>query len=336
MGFFKFSGFIFLNKLIKRIDFILILALMLTGCLNQQTNTVNTPTYTTTPSDTPKPTETEKITATLTATATVEPTKTATATEIPVTPSATKIECNINDVIEKLEKKLNYSAYEIFYTNFKLLDRSQKNGSYLNIWFVDPSLDPSTDESEQEENFFRAFNHAIELSHDMVLADECVKELVSVGIYAIVVDRNYNGWFAGIFPIEKFPNKKYLVGEDRSELFDSAEFGLIQMVPPQPIVGTPASHCRWVDVSKKISDHFPPDQPNSAIYLLRVDGKTLLYSQWVETETNLFDDANIIESILVELQCLYTPIGFFNVISVDRDGNLLMEWEIYDPEAFSE
>ena len=145
-------------------------------------------------SDTPTPTATATETPTSTPTFTPSPFPTRTNTPTP-TPDPVLLSCDRDQVVVDINAEFPYAEFEVQYQNYLGVD-------ILVIWFVDPEINPEV--HERSEDTMMAMEHAATVIQKINTENVCVEALFAL-VNPVVVDSNYNGWFAGLIEIEKLP-----------------------------------------------------------------------------------------------------------------------------------
>lgn len=148
----------------------------------------------------PSPTPTATATPRPTATSTAIPTSTLAPTLTPTPrPSATP-SCEVNQVLARLK---SIHTYDEIVINYQVV-RAAERVSLLNVWFVDPEIDPQASGAKLKESAVLAVRHTAALAHQHATADPCVSTMAAI-INPFAVDRNYNGWFSGNIPPSALP-----------------------------------------------------------------------------------------------------------------------------------
>ena len=286
---------------------------------------------TATPTHTPTPVP---PTATPTHTSTpVPPTATATHTPTPVPPTATPthtptetvspaLDCDIDQVLPKLRSVVALSEFDLVYNSID-------GFASFALWFVDPDLDLDVSGDEIEENSTLAIRHAATLSHQLHNADPCVQELADA-INPVVVDRKYNGWFAGLIAPSSLPGDTSLTDEQLAEIAGDFEITYLREVPVPPIEPASADSCSWVEARRGIQQHWEfsgPPPENCGAWLTIDESGTTVMAQWPGRTGK--DDEYAVPlmmagalNVAMELGCLHPQLDLLVLLVVDDDGHV--------------
>jgi hypothetical protein len=241
------------------------------------------------------------------------PADTASPDEAPSPQGPEFIDCEPDDLVDALQASVPYEE-------FSLSQNVIEEVRNLNLWFVDPSLDPLAQGDDVAGNTALARFHAARVSHTLEQEDECIA-VIFTGLTSIVVDRDYNVWFSGqispdILPQAADPSdddleaagERFVVGYARTE--ETSSFHR----PPSD-----AGACSWPEVREGLRSHFEPGQQNLSFYLAIDDSGVNVWAQWEgpEDEEAFFLDILTLRS---ELACLYPPLDTFWGILVDGTG----------------
>ena len=289
---------------------IVLLALLLAGC-NLETVT---PTAT---AILPSPTKPQPS-STPARTATPKPTRTPTPT-----PSLAPSACNADKVLANLESLIPYEEFELNYSNFSIIGISA-----LNVWYVDPTLDPNATSADIDKNAALALHNAAILSHKLAISDPCIEVLFEDGINPVVVDHNYNGWFAGMIAPSSLPSTQNPGEGELKVVEDAFQIQYLRQNPPGPATPPPDSACMWPEARENIQWHFSTEQPNTSFYLVHDEGGVVVYAQWV-VPSDLSDKVAFafsiasVQNVLYELPCLHPSADVLIATGVDDTGELM-------------
>lgn len=226
-------------------------------------------------------------------------------------------DCEPDDLVDALQASV---PYEEFSLSQNVIDEVRN----LNLWFVDPSLDPLAQGGDVARNAALARLDAVRVSHILEHGDECIA-ITFAGLTSTVVDRDYNVWFSGQISPEDLPQ----TGNPPASELEAASEGFVvgyartgetssSSRPPSD-----AGACSWPEVREGLRSHFEPGQQNLAFYLVIDDGGVNVWAQWEgpEDEEAFFRDVLALRS---ELSCLYPPLDTFWGILVDGTGETFL------------
>jgi hypothetical protein len=225
--------------------------------------------------------------------------------------------CEPGELVDALQASV---PYEEFSLSQNVIDEVRN----LNVWFVDPALDPLAQGGEVEENTALARFHAAQVSDTLEQMDECVA-VTFVGLVGTVVDRDYNVWFSGQVSPEDLPQTENpsdadleAAGESFVVIYARAEETSSSSRPPSA-----AGACSWPEVRQGLRTHFEEGEQNLAFYLAIDDGGVNVWAQWEgpEDQEAFFRDILALRS---ELSCLYPPLDTFWGILVDDRGETFL------------
>jgi hypothetical protein len=225
--------------------------------------------------------------------------------------------CDADDLVDSLQSLVLYDEFSL---SQNVIDEVRN----LNLWFVDPALDPLAAGDDVARNLAVARFHAAGASQRLEQGDECVS-IVFTGLTSIVVDRDYNVWFSGQVSPGDLPQsadpsdadleaagERFVVGYARSEATTSA-------VRPEPAAGA----CGWPEARDHLRGHFEPGRQNLAFYMAIDDGGVNVWAQWdgPADADAFFADILALRS---ELSCLNPPLDTFWGIYVDGSGKTIL------------
>jgi hypothetical protein len=206
------------------------------------------------------------------------------------------------------------------------VDYSAASGtSYLNIWFVDPNIQPGTSSEDLKENNWTAMRDASAVAIFAVTLDPCVKAVFD-RINPVVVDQSYNGWFSGSVAVSLLP-ETYDPGE--KELYEVAEdFEVVyarQSLPAIPDAPSSGS-CSWQEARERMQLHFDPERPNVDFYFVGDEVSRKVTAQWDGSVAEKTDIGVIYASIMnvaQEIRCLYPAPDYLYIMVHDPSGTLI-------------
>jgi len=267
----------------------------------------------------PTPTMTPTFTPTITSTPTPLPTNT------PVPTNTQLADCDADQTIANLKPKVAYQQSVVIHNKFK-------GGSFLVVWFVDPTINATPQESEISENDTRAMRDGLLLSQQLNAADGCVSRLFDA-INPIVVDKNYNGWFSGRIKTSDLPATTQTDDDELDEIAKSYEISYLRDKATAESGTAPATVCTWTDTKQKIQNHFSPERQNVGFYYVLDDAGVNVWAQWDSPLD--FLQLNLPASLLniaMEIDCLYpTPDRIiFDVVDESGDMQIIGLWNWSD------
>jgi hypothetical protein len=264
----------------------------------------------------------------------VAPTATAVppaATQPPAPPTPTPVQaddaiaCNPDAVVATVRRLMPYDEFEVGYSNY--VDLGIK--PTIDIWYVDPKLDPAAAGDQIGENAALALRNAATLGQQLARSEagSCIAELFTKGINTVVVDRAYNGWLAGLIAPAVVAAVDDLAAADDETIASFFESQYMRANPTEPLADPPADACSWPEVRNRIAGRFPADQPNTLAYPVRDEDGATLYATWLVPEgfgyvTTLKTSLAAIGDILAEQGCLHPPADTLITAGVDATGNL--------------
>lgn len=280
-------------------NFLLLLSIvcLLTAC----TTLTPPPTLASLPTFTPAPPP-----PLITLVPTREPTLPSTFTP-PPPPTATP-SCPVNQFLKSLKPLIAYTEFDLTY-NVIL------NNRVLNIWFVEPKIDPNAVGDQIAKNTSLAQLSAAAVSVKLATGDaKCLSSMVSV-INPIVVDRNYNGWFSGTIKLSDANTNVPL--ENKVNTFTVS---YLRTKPAAPSSTTPAQSCKWTEARAKIQKHFAATRENVGFEFVIDETGINVYAQWDgEIDVTMLP---ALLNVALELRCVHPPIDQLVVIMVDADGKI--------------
>jgi hypothetical protein len=236
-----------------------------------------------------------------------EPTLPPTLTPPPPA-TVTPLPCPVNPFLKSLKPLIAYAEFDLTY-NVILNNRA------LNIWFVEPKIDPNASGDQIAKNASLAQVSAAAVSAKLATGDaKCLSAMVSV-INPTVVDRNYNGWFSGIIKLSDAVAN--LPPENKVSAFTAS---YLRTKPTTPPSAAPAQSCKWTDARAKMQKHFAPTRENVGFEFVIDETGINAYAQWDGDV-----DMTMIPSLLnvaLESRCVHPPIDQLVVILVDGDGKI--------------
>ena len=267
----------------------------------------------------PTPTMTPTFTPTIPSTPTPLPTNT------PVPTNTEPPDCDADQTIANLKPKVAYQQSTVIHNKLK-------GGSFLVVWFVDPAINATPQESEISENDARAIRDGLLLSQQLNAADGCVGRLFDA-INAIVVDKNYNGWFSGRMKTSDLPTTVQTDDDQLDELAKSYQISYLRdKLTAEP--GTaPTTACTWTDTKQRIQYHFAPERQNVGFYYVLDDAGVNVWAQWDSPlDFLLLNLPASLLNIAMELDCLSpTPDRIiFDIVDDTGEMQIIGLWKWSD------
>ncbi len=206
------------------------------------------------------------------------------------------------------------------------VDYSVTSGtSYLNIWFVDPNIQPGTSSEDLGENNETAMRHASTVAIYAVTLDPCIKSVFDK-VNPVVVDQGYNGWFSGSVAASLLP-ETFEPGE--KELYEVAEaFEVVYMRQSLPAIpdAPPSGSCTWQEARERMQLHFDPGRLNVDFYFVGDEVSRKVTAQWDGAVAEKTDIAVIyasITNVAQEIRCLHPAPDYLYVMVHDSSGTTI-------------
>lgn len=303
----------------------IVFMLVFSGCttfLQPAPTTTPTPTLTSTATITPTPSPTPTLTPTVTLTPTLPPTYTPTPTNTPA------LSCNADQTLKTLKSKIKQDEFVILHNKIYGV-------SILAIWFVEPAINPLAKESEINANTQLAIRRALTLSQELKASDSCVSALFDT-ISAIVVDKNYNGWFSGEIKITDLPATMQTDEQQVDAIAKLYQVGYLRSKITAKVNAAPASSCTWKTAKKNIHNHFSPMRENVAFYFVLDDAGVNVWAQWDSpVEFLQLNMPTTLMNIAQEIGCLFPQPSriIFSVVDGTGDLQVLGAWNWADIQS---
>ena len=238
----------------------------------------------------------------------IEPTAVVPPTSPPV------LDCQVDSIVARARDAVPYAEFSVL-TN-RVLDFS-----FLNIWFVDTSLDPLASGSAIDDNVSVAEDHAIQLAHQLLAGDYCIADEFDV-MNPIVVDRDYNGWLSVNFEAQTLAQHEVLDGIIMESIKREMAVGYARQVTTDPRgrQAAPGGSCSWSQALDGLWTHFSRERMNVGFYMVIDETGINVYAQW-DGPTDALMYASL-ANVGMELVCLHPAIESLNVTIVDEGGNI--------------
>ena len=222
------------------------------------------------------------------------------------------LDCSVDAILRSIR---------IPYIQSNVLHNRVGDISFLNIWFVDPDLDPLASGGQIEENVSVAVEHAIQVVHRLVSGDDCIVEAFDI-LNPIVVDLDYNGWLSANFDPPTLAQFDTLDGGTMESIESQMLIGYARQVTTDPRgrQNPPAGACRWPQALDMLWTHFSPERRNVGFYFVIDETGINVYAQW-DGPTDALMYASL-ANVGMELVCLHPAIDWLNVTVVDEEGNI--------------
>jgi hypothetical protein len=190
---------------------------------------------------------------------------------------------------------------------------------YLNLWFVDPALDPSAGGAAIAANASQAWQDAIDAVHGLRAANACVPQLWD-GINVVVVDRDYNDWLSGSIAPQDLPEKASLSQGDRRKLSEKFQTGYARQRAVVPVEAPAPGSCTWAEVHAVLKDRFDAAE-EATVYLVVEEQGSEVWAQWAGPDPKTGTDPLLDALVLVaeDLGCLHPPVDTLWVVYTDAD-----------------
>ncbi len=206
------------------------------------------------------------------------------------------------------------------------VDNSVTSGtSYLNIWFVDPNIQPGTSSEDLEENNWAAMRDASSVAIYAVTLDPCIKSVFD-RVNPVVVDPGYNGWFSGSVAASLLPET---LQPDAKEIYAVAEaFEVVYMRQSLPAIpdAPPSGSCNWQEARDRMQLHFDPGRPNVDFYFVGDEVSRKVTAQWDGAVAEKIDIGVIyasITNVAQEIRCLHPAPDYLYVMVHDSSGTTI-------------
>jgi hypothetical protein len=243
---------------------------------------------------------------------------TSTVTVVPIRTPSTPVPgatgaCDPDQVLTVLRPLVPYSEFAL---SHNIIDEVHN----LNVWFVDPGLNPLASDDEITENVAMASRHATLLSHLIAQGSPCVATAFQ-GITVIVVDPDYNKWFEGQIVSADLPASPNPTDAEIEQSMQAFTQGYVRSRPTSSANRQPAPEgaCTWSQTQASLASHFESSRQNVVFYFVLDDEGANVWTQWdgpPEWESFLTG----LLSVDRELSCLYPPLDHLWAIYVDETG----------------
>ncbi len=218
--------------------------------------------------------------------------------EAPAGPAWLGTGCDANEIVLGLRPTIEYPESSLSH-NYLMSVYS------LNVWVVDPGLDPMAEGAGLAQGVALAERHAALLSHQLDRGDACLNRVFDQ-IVVTVVDRDYNTWFSGSIPPRALPDGDRLSDTQIDEAVQAFNPGFVRSGPTASLGREAASSesCTWAQARAGMEARLGANHPNAAFYYAVDDTGANVWGQWDgPADVDVFLPA--LTSIGLELACLY-------------------------------
>lgn len=285
---------------------LLVSNLLFVGCTVPMASLAPTATATLTPLPAATATVIPSATFTLPPTATKAPTRT------PKPTATAKPNCDADQLLKKLKTTLTYEEFSISHNLIQ-------GTSSLNVWWVDPELDPQATGDQIEANSRLAQQHAAAVSLQLQSVDQCVEAMFTV-INPIVVDKNYNGWFSAQIAPADLPDTSSPTQAQIDEAAAAFKIGFLRDQATVPLAPAPTGSCTWKSANENLHQHFAASRENVSFYLVQDYNGVNVWAQW-DGPTGVFAMASLL-NVILEIKCLHPAPDQVIVVIVDAQGTV--------------
>jgi len=220
--------------------------------------------------------------------------------------------CDPDTVVAALRPRLPYEEATLGHNDLY-------ETRYLNLWFVDPAIDPLAGGQAIAANANLALRDAIDAAHSLRTASACVPQLWD-GINVVVVDRLYNDWLSGNITPQDLPQKASLSDGDRRKLGELFQTGYTRQEAALPTKAAAPGSCTWAEARARLEARF--DAAKEATFYLVVEEKgTDVWAQWAGPDPNSGTDPllDALVSVAEDLTCLHPAVDTLWVVYTDAD-----------------
>lgn len=238
------------------------------------------------------------------------PSQTATYTYTPTPPNKPTQNCDRNQVIQKLRKKVPYLEFSLFYNIFH-------DVAFLTIWFSDIELSTNAEGDTISKNGAKAIFDAARVAQILSTSDDCVKMSFSV-INTIVVDKDYYAWFTGSVRTDSIPKLTNPTNEDIGKLSQTFNMTYLRRQATSLLEPTPTGSCTWTEAHQQIIQQISFARENASFYFIKDETGIYVWMQWDDPAEVV--TPTIMPKVAKEIQCVYPPVTQLYSIIVDENG----------------
>jgi hypothetical protein len=251
------------------------------------------------------------------------PTPTVTPEPTPVPTSApSEVACDLDGLLKDLRELVPYKEMVVSHNRFN-------DNASLNVWFVDPALDPKASASEMEDMVEIAVRHSSEITQAFILHDLCViSSFDNVTVFA--VDELYNAWYIGSVSMTRLwsiNDSSEALRLEIEALFNEGYRRTEEtMVNESPAASTDS--CTWAEARQNLEEIFSYFGENFAFYYYMDAAGGSVWAQWVsppeaETEDEIAGAFYpYLGQVDIYLSCLDSPIQDLWMIYADTVGEV--------------
>jgi hypothetical protein len=209
------------------------------------------------------------------------------------------------------------------YTQVSLSHNVVQGVHYLNLWLVDPDLDPLAEGQAIADNQVAGRTVAARMGIALAMANPCVAQTFG-RMLIIVVDKDYNTWYSG----DIAPKDASVSGEatDAALVTVSKAFvdSYARSQPTQSIgrADPPQGACNWAQARDNLQSKFGPSTATRAFYFVIDKDGANVWAQWEGPDPSKMPDTFVQGTVSVaeQLKCLYPSIDTLWLIYVDPAG----------------
>jgi hypothetical protein len=244
-----------------------------------------------------------------------EPQSTQVSTSGGAAPVSPQIGCTAENVVQSLRR--DFPTDEASISHHRVLDVTA-----LEVWFVDPELDPGAIGDAIQTQAQLATDQAIMATSWILRSQSCASELFE-RINVTVVDRDYQLRFSGTAGFRELAAAHEPSGEHLERMVETFTIeALSSDTATRTSASTPPEACTWSEARSWWISQFDIDLSTVAFYVL-VDGQgTDVWAQWQGPNPRLVSGPFLSGLIDVgsQLGCLYPPLDTMWVVYVDWEG----------------
>lgn len=197
----------------------------------------------------------------------------------------------------------------------------------LNVWFIEPDLDPNATQATVQENAELAIRRSAGLALELNSVRPCIEQLFH-GVTLFAVDTNYNAWYiVGIAP-SNIPDGSSLSEEDLAAVIENFNEGYLRVEAPD-IFGSEQSSsasCTWPGVQADLREvlDFSVASEGSYYYIDNEGGA--IWIQWtvpsLATNVSQIEEGffTLLPAIDEAVSCLAPPFKTLWLLYVFTDG----------------
>jgi hypothetical protein len=209
------------------------------------------------------------------------------------------------------------------YTQVSLSHNVVQDVHYLNLWIVDPDLDPLAKGQAIADNQVAGRTVAARMGIALTMANPCVAKTFG-RMLIIVVDKDYNAWYSG----DVAPKDATVSGEVTYASLVAVSKAFTDSYArsqPTPSIGRavpPQGACNWAQARDNLQSKFGPSTDTRTFYFVIDHEGANVWAQWEGPDPSKTPDAFVQGTLGVaqQLKCLYPAIDTLWLIYVDPSG----------------